>query len=70
MPRLLLSLLALVLLAAAGLLALYLLGQLLVFLGIFLRGSAGVLARLLWFLLLATLTGGLAYFLGSVYRKP
>lgn len=70
MSRLLASLLAALSLAALALAAIWLLGQLLRFLGIFLSGLAAVLAGLTWFLLLAALLGGLAYFLASAYRRP
>ncbi|WP_027482138.1 hypothetical protein [Deinococcus pimensis] len=70
MGRLLAGLLAVVTAALVALAAIWLLGQLLQFLGVFLAGLAGVLAGLLWFLVLAVLLGGLAYFLASVYRRP
>ncbi|AFZ65706.1 hypothetical protein Deipe_0098 [Deinococcus peraridilitoris DSM 19664] len=70
MWRLFTSLLAVVLLAGIALAALYLFGQLLGFLGVFLAGSALVLAKLVWYLLLAALLGGLTYFMASLYRRP
>ncbi|PYE54992.1 hypothetical protein [Deinococcus yavapaiensis] len=69
MTRLVSSALAVLLIAAFGLFAVWLAGQVLQFLGVLLTSLAVVLARLAWFLLLAAVLGGLAYFLASVYRK-
>lgn len=69
MTRLLSSILAVVVLVAAGLLAFWLLGHLLRFLGVFIVGLVSVLAGLLWYLLLAALLGGVVYFVTSAYRR-
>lgn len=70
MARLFASLLAVVLLAFVALALVWLVGQVLTGVGVFLAGAAGVLGRTLLYLLLATLLGGVAYFLASAYRKP
>jgi hypothetical protein len=46
----------------------WLAGQLLALVGAFVIGTAGVLGRLLGFLLLAGGLGGLAYFVASAWR--
>lgn len=68
MTRVLLLVTGLLLLAVTALAALWLGGQLLAGLGAVLTGAAGTLLRLLWFLTLAGLIGGLAYFVGSAWR--
>lgn len=70
MVRLLAYLVAAVAVVAAALLAVWLLGQVLVFLGTLLAALAGVLGKLAWYALLAGGLGGLTYFLASVYRRP
>lgn len=68
MTRLLLALAGVLLLALTALTLIWLAGQLLAGLGAFVVGAAGVLLRLLGFLLLAGGLGGLAYFLASAWR--
>lgn len=68
MTRVAFFLLGVALLAITALGALWLLGQLLAGLGAFLAGTAGVLLRLLWFLAVAGLLGGVAFFLASAWR--
>ncbi|GAA5512139.1 hypothetical protein Dcar01_00853 [Deinococcus carri] len=68
MTRVLFALAGVVLLALTALALVWLAGQLLVGLGAFVVGLAAVLARLLRFLLLAGVLGGLAYFIASAWR--
>ncbi|MFW8626080.1 hypothetical protein [Deinococcus sp. ME38] len=68
MTRLLLALAGVILLAVTALAAVWLLGQLLTGLGVFVVGAVGVLGRLLWFLLVTGLLGGLVYFVTSAWR--
>ncbi|GBF04873.1 hypothetical protein DAERI_030039 [Deinococcus aerius] len=68
MTRLLIALAGVVLLAVTALALVWLAGQLLVGLGAFVVGMAGVLARLLRFLVVAGLLGGLTYFIASAWR--
>lgn len=68
MTRMAFFLLGVALLAVTALGALWLLGQLLAGLGAFIAGTAGVLLRLLWFLAVAGLLGGVAFFLASAWR--
>ncbi|UBV43844.1 hypothetical protein LAJ19_06415 [Deinococcus taeanensis] len=68
MTRLLLALAGVVLLAVTALGAVWLLGQLLTGLGVFIVGAAGVLGRLLWFLMLTGLLSGAVYFVASAWR--
>ncbi|WP_235692550.1 hypothetical protein [Deinococcus aquaedulcis] len=68
MTRVLLALAGVVLLAVTALALVWLLGQLLTGLGIFIVGAAGVLGRLLWFLLVAGGLSGLVYFVASAWR--
>ena len=68
MTRVAFFLLGVALLAVTALGALWLLGQLLAGLGAFLAGTAGVLLRLLWFLAVAGVLGGVAFFLASAWR--
>ncbi|WP_034384232.1 hypothetical protein [Deinococcus sp. YIM 77859] len=68
MTRLLLALAGVVLLAVVALALVWLAGQLLVGVGSFVVGAAQVLWRLLGFLLLAGLLGGLTYFIASAWR--
>jgi len=68
MTRLLLALAGVVLLALTALALVWLAGQFLVGAGAFVVGTAGVLTRLLGFLLLTGVFGGLAYFIASAWR--
>ncbi|PTA69236.1 hypothetical protein [Deinococcus arcticus] len=68
MTRVLLALAGVVLLAVTALALVWLLGQLLTGLGIFIVGAAGVLGRLLWFVLVTGLLSGLVYFVASAWR--
>jgi hypothetical protein len=68
MARLILAAVGVVLLAIAALSLVWLLGQLLVGLGALVVGTAAVLWRLLGFLLVAGVLGGIAYFLASAWR--
>ncbi|MBZ9753406.1 hypothetical protein K7W42_21460 [Deinococcus sp. HMF7604] len=68
MTRLLLALAGVVLLAVTALAAVWLVGQLLTGLGAFIVGTAGVLGRLLWFLLVAGGLSGLVFFVASAWR--
>ncbi|WP_229784412.1 hypothetical protein [Deinococcus radiotolerans] len=68
MTRLLLALAGVVLLAVTALAAVWLLGQLLTGLGLFIVGAAGVLGRLLWFLLITGVLAGVVYFVTSAWR--
>ncbi|WP_230287740.1 hypothetical protein [Deinococcus sp. 12RED42] len=68
MTRLLLALAGVILLAVTALAAVWLIGQLLTGVGAFVVGAAGVLGRLLWFLLVTGLLAGLVYFVTSAWR--
>ncbi|GAA0522223.1 hypothetical protein [Deinococcus depolymerans] len=68
MTRLLLALAGVILLAVTALAAVWLIGQFLTGLGVFVVGAAGVLGRLLWFLLVTGLLAGLVYFVTSAWR--
>ncbi|BDP41499.1 hypothetical protein DAETH_14680 [Deinococcus aetherius] len=68
MTRLLLALAGVLLLAVVALTLVWLAGQLLVGLGSFVVGTAGILGRLLGYLLGTGLLAGLAYFLASAWR--
>lgn len=68
MTRVVFFLLGVALLAVTALGALWLLGQLLAGLGAFIAGTAGVLLRLLWFLAVAGVLGGVAFFLAGAWR--
>ncbi len=68
MARLILAILGVVLLAVAALALVWLLGQVIVGLGVFVVGLAAVLSRLLWFLIVAGALAGLVYFLASAWR--
>lgn len=57
-----------VLLAVTALAAVWLAGQLLSGLGAFIVGASTVLWRLLWFLVMATVLGGLVFFVASAWR--
>ncbi len=56
------------LLALVALGVLWLAGQVLLGIGVFAVGLAGVLLRLLWFLLVAGALGGAVYFVSSAWR--
>lgn len=68
MTRILLALAGVILLAVTALAAVWLLGQLLTGLGLFIVGAAGVLGRLLWFLLITGVLAGVVYFVASAWR--
>ncbi|WP_084048985.1 hypothetical protein [Deinococcus hopiensis] len=68
MTRVLLALAGVALLALTALAFVWLAGQLLVGLGAFVVGTAGVLTRLLGYLLVTGLFGGLTYFIASAWR--
>ncbi|WP_291429406.1 hypothetical protein [Deinococcus sp.] len=68
MTRLLLALAGVILLAVTALALVWLIGQVLVGVGAFVVGAAGVLGRLLWFLLVTGLLAGLVYFVASAWR--
>ena len=68
MARALLFVLGVALLCAAALAALWAAGQVLAALGALLTGAAGVLGRLLIFLVLGALAGGVSYFVASAWR--
>lgn len=68
MSRVLLFVLGVLLLCAAALAALWAAGQVLVALGALLTGAAGVLGRLLIFLVLGAGAGGVSYFVASAWR--
>ena len=68
MSRLLLSLAGVVLLAVVALAVIWLAGQLLVGIGVLALGTAGVLLRLLWFLIVAAGLGGVVYFVANAWR--
>ena len=69
MTRVLLFVAGIFLLAVTALGVLWLAGQVLVGVGAVLAGAAGALLRLLWFLALAGVVGGLTYF-GSTAWRP
>lgn len=68
MARLILAALGVILLAIAALALVWLLGQVLSGLGVFVSGTAAVLGRLLAFLIVSGALGGLVYFLASAWR--
>lgn len=68
MTRLLLGLAGVVLLAVVALALIWLAGQVLVGVGALAVGTAGVLLKLLWFLVVVTLLGGLVYFVANAWR--
>ena len=70
MTRVVVAVIGVLLLAVLGLAAFWLLGQLIVGVGAFLVGTAGVLAGLIKFLLLAGILCGLVYFVTSSWRRP
>ncbi len=70
MVRFLVALLGVVLLALLALAGVWLLGQLFTGLGAFVIGTAGVLGRLAWFLLVAGVLCSVVYFVTSSWRRP
>ena len=68
MTRVLIALAGVVLLAVTALAAVWLAGQLLAGLGAFVVGASTVLWKLLWFLVMATVLGGLVLFVTSAWR--
>ena len=70
MARLVVALLGVVLLALLALAGVWLLGQLFIGLGAFVVGAAGVLGRLIWFLLVAGVLCSVVYFVTSSWRRP
>lgn len=70
MTRLLLALGGVLLLALTALGLLWLIGEMLVGVGLLAVGTAGVLARLLWFLVWAGVLGAVVYFVASAWRPP
>jgi hypothetical protein len=70
MTRAAVAVIGVLLLAVLGLAAFWLLGQLIVGVGAFMVGMAGVLAGLLKFLLLSGVLCGLVYFVTSSWRRP
>ena len=70
MARLVVALLGVVLLALLALAGVWLLGQLFIGIGALVVGTAGVLGRLIWFLLVAGVLCSVVYFVTSSWRKP
>ena len=70
MVRFLVALLGVVLLALLALAGVWLLGQLFTGLGALVIGTAGVLGRLAWFLLVAGVLCSVVYFVTSSWRRP
>ncbi|WP_231881580.1 hypothetical protein [Deinococcus puniceus] len=68
MTRLLFALLGVILLAVTALALVWLAGQLLVGLGVFVVGAAGVLGRLLWYLAFTGVLAGIVFFVASAWR--
>ena len=68
MSRVVLALVGVLLLAVTALALIWVLGQLLVGVGVVVVGTAGVLSRLLWFLVFTGLLSGLVYFVASAWR--
>ncbi len=68
MARFGLILLGIILLVVMALGLLWLLGQLLVGIGAVVVSVAGVLSRLVWFLIVAGVASGLVYFVASAWR--
>ena len=68
MTRLLFALAGVALLAVTALGVLWLAGELLVGAGLLAVGTAGILLKLLWFLLVVGVLGGLTYFVASAWR--
>ena len=68
MLRLVFALVGVTLLAVTALAVIWLAGQVLAGLGLVVAGTAGVLFKLLWFLIVAGVLGGLVYFVTSAWR--
>ena len=68
MSRVILALIGVILLAVVALALLWLLGQVMAGVGAFVVGTAGVLSRLLWFLIFTGVLSGLVYFVASAWR--
>ncbi|UQN06385.1 hypothetical protein [Deinococcus sp. QL22] len=68
MTRLLFALLGVILLAVTALALVWLAGQVLVGLGVFVVGAAGVLGRLLWYLAFTGVLAGIVFFVASAWR--
>lgn len=68
MTRLLLGFAGVILLAIVALAVIWLVGQVLVGVGGIAVGAAGVLLKVLWFLMVAALLGGLVYFVANAWR--
>lgn len=68
MSRFLLGLAGIVLLAVTALALIWVAGQVLVGVGVLAVGTAGVMLRLLWFLIVAAGLGGLVYFVANAWR--
>ncbi|WP_240740781.1 hypothetical protein [Deinococcus sp. Arct2-2] len=68
MTRLLFALLGIILLAVTALALVWLAGQVLVGLGVFVVGAAGVLGRLLWYLAFTGVLAGIVFFVASAWR--
>ncbi|WP_205750484.1 hypothetical protein [Deinococcus fonticola] len=68
MTRLLLGALGVILLAVVALGVMWLAGQLLVGVGVAALGTAGVLLRLLWFVIVAAGLGGVVFFVANAWR--
>ncbi len=68
MTRLLFALLGVILLAVTALALVWLAGQLLLGLGVFVVGAAGVLGRLLWYLAFTGVLAGIVFFVASAWR--
>ena len=70
MARLVVALLGVVLLALLARAGVWLLGQLFIGIGALVVGTAGVLGRLIWFLLVAGVLCSMVYFVTSSWRRP
>lgn len=68
MTRLLFALLGVILLAVTALALVWLAGQLLLGLGVFVVGAVGVLGRLLWYLTFTGVLAGIVFFVASAWR--
>ncbi|MFC4637059.1 hypothetical protein [Deinococcus hohokamensis] len=68
MTRMLFALAGVVLLAITALAVVWLVGEILAGLGAFVVGASVVLWKLLWFLILAGVLGGLVFFVTSAWR--
>ena len=68
MLRLVFALVGVILLAVTALAMIWMAGHVLAGLGRVVAGTAGVLFKLLWFLIVAGVLGGLVYFVTSAWR--